>query len=60
MPSEKLVPDPESVEKWAQLPQNKPSPSAMTPMMGGLRPILWLLVLILIVIILSALAGRFS
>jgi len=32
-----LPPDPESVEKWRSLPQNKPSPAAYSPVFGGLH-----------------------
>jgi hypothetical protein len=31
-----LPPDQESVEKWRNLPQNKPSRDALPPMTGGL------------------------
>ena len=37
MPTAPLPPDPESVEKWRNMPQNKPSPHALPPMTGGLR-----------------------
>lgn len=37
MPSEPLPPDPESVEKWQAMPQNKPSKDALPPMTGGLQ-----------------------
>lgn len=57
-----LPPDPESVEKWRRLPQNKPSRDALPPMTGGLRTNRALLfgfgLLMLIALALSFLLGR--
>ena len=62
MPAEPLPPDPESVEKWRNLPQNKPSKDALPPMTGGLRLSRALLVgggiLLLLAVVLQLLAGR--
>jgi hypothetical protein len=48
-----LPPDPDSVEKWESLPQNKPSRQAFPPAAGGLglsRVLLMGLFVIIIVI----------
>ena len=62
MPAEPLPPDPESVEKWRNLPQNKPSRDALPPMTGGLRlnRALWFGfgMVLLVIVILSWLWGR--
>ncbi len=62
MPGEPLPPDPESVEKWRSLPQNKPSRHALPPMTGGLRLNRTLLlgfgIVMLALIIVSLLLGR--
>ena len=48
-----LPPDPESVEKWEALPQNKPSRQALPPAAGGLglSRVLFAGLLVVIVII---------
>ncbi len=43
MPQEELPPDPEWLEKWQKLPQNKPSHQALPPVAGGTRWSWWLL-----------------
>lgn len=62
MPAEPLPPDPESVEKWRNLPQNKPSREALPPMTGGLRLNRALLVgfgvLLLAAVVISLVLGR--
>lgn len=62
MPDDPLLPDPESVEKWRNLPQNRPSRQALPPVMGGgrLNRALWLGfgVILLAAVILSWLLGR--
>jgi hypothetical protein len=58
MPSENLPPDPDSVTKWKQLPQNAPSKEALPPMTGGTRWVWGLLILLAIVIVFGLLQGR--
>jgi hypothetical protein len=62
MPAEPLPPDPESVEKWRNLPHNKPSRDALPPMTGGLRMNRTLLLgfglLMLVAVVISLLFGR--
>lgn len=62
MPADPLPPDPESVEKWRSLPQNKPSRDALPPMTGGLRSNRALLVgfgvVMLALVVISLLFGR--
>ncbi|MFN8449007.1 MAG: hypothetical protein U0521_10525 [Anaerolineae bacterium] len=62
MPTDPLPPDPESVEKWRSLPQNKPSRDALPPATGGLRLNRALLVgfgiLMLAAVVISLLLGR--
>jgi len=62
MPDEPLPPDPDAVEKWRNLPQNKPSRQALPPMTGGLHSSRTLLIgfgiLMLVVVIISLLLGR--
>ena len=53
-----LPPDPDSVEKWQQLPQNKPSPKALPPLMGGRQQLLVFLIVLFILLVLGYLAGR--
>ena len=56
--TEPATPDPESVEKWRNLPQNNPSPKALPPMMGGSRQLTALLIFALIILVLGYLLGR--
>lgn len=62
MADEPLPPDPESVEKWQALPQNKPSKDALPPATGGLQINRMLLiglgVVMLVVVAMQLLAGR--
>lgn len=62
MPADPLPPDPDSVEKWRGLPQNKPSRDALPPATGGLRMSRALLVgfgvLMLAAVVISLLLGR--
>lgn len=55
--SESLPPDPESVEKWRNLPQNNPSPKALPPLMGGSRQLTALFIFALIILVLGYLLG---
>ncbi len=59
---EPLEADPDAVEMWRQLPQNKPSPKALPPATGGLSLNRMLLfgfgALILLAIVASLLLGR--
>ncbi|PJF27920.1 MAG: hypothetical protein CUN53_02245 [Phototrophicales bacterium] len=52
-----LPPDPDSVEKWKSLPQNKPSRQALPPAAGGLGLsrvlLLGMLVLIIVITVVS-------
>lgn len=59
---EPLPPDPDSVEKWQSMPQNKPSRDALPPATGGLslswRLLIILGIIIAVLVILSLIAGR--
>jgi hypothetical protein len=52
-PHEPLPPDPESLEKWRQLPHNRPSREALPPAAGGLRLATGLLIVFALLIILA-------
>ncbi len=57
---DKLPPDPDALEKWKNLPQNKPSKEALPPVAGGTRwlwGMLALSILVLIVLLLQRGAG---
>ncbi len=56
--TEPLPPDPESVEKWRNLPQNNPSPKALPPVMGGSRQLMLFFLFALIVLVLGYLLSR--
>jgi hypothetical protein len=62
VPTDPLPPDPESVEKWRSLPQNKPSRDALPPATGGLGMSRTLLfgfgALVLLALLISLLFGR--
>jgi hypothetical protein len=58
MMAEPLPPDPESVEKWQHLPQNKPSSKALPPLMGGRQTLALFLIIMFILLVLGYLAGR--
>jgi len=53
MPTEELPPDPDSVEKWRQMPKNQPSKDAFPPVV--LKPG-WILGFVILVGILIVLA----
>ncbi len=55
MPLVPLPPDPDSLEQWKQLPQNKPSREALPPVGGGARFAFGLLIAMAVLIILSLL-----
>jgi hypothetical protein len=59
---EPLPPDEESIEKWRNLPQNKPSRDALPPMTGGLSVNRALLIgfgiVAALIIVASLLSGR--
>ncbi|HLU10339.1 MAG TPA: hypothetical protein VK003_11770 [Oceanobacillus sp.] len=58
MMSEPATPDPESVEKWRNLPQNNPSPKALPPLMGGSQQLKALLFVAFIILVLGYLLSR--
>jgi hypothetical protein len=45
---EQLPPDSDAVEKWRNMPQNKPSREALPPLTGGSR---WLTALMIVFIV---------
>lgn len=55
-----LPPDPDSVEKWEALPQNKPSRQALPPAAGGLGLsrvlLIGLFVIIIVITVVSIVA----
>jgi hypothetical protein len=53
MSGNQLPPDPDSVEKWKQLPQNPPSKQALPPATGGMRWARWFLALLLAALIIA-------
>jgi hypothetical protein len=55
MPTDPLPPDPDSLAKWRELPQNQPSKDALPPATGGLRWTWALLFLLTALIIISLL-----
>lgn len=58
MPSEPVRPDPESLAKWQELPQNQPSKEALPPMTGGLRLAFAFLIILAILLVVGLLQGR--
>jgi hypothetical protein len=52
MPDDKLQPDADALEKWRNMPQNKPSRDALPPMMGGARWLNGLLILMALIALL--------
>jgi hypothetical protein len=58
MSREPLPPDPDSVEKWERLPQNKPSRQALPPMTSGGRMWGMLILFAFILLVLSLLLSR--
>lgn len=55
-----LPPDPESLEKWQQMPNSEPSKQAMPPATGGMRGSVKLLIALTVLIILVALLQQGS
>lgn len=53
MPSGQLPPDPDALEKWRNMPHNKPSRDAMPPMTGGTRWLVGLLTVMFIITLLT-------
>lgn len=58
MPRDPLPPDPDSLDKWKKLPQNRPSREALPPMTGGSRLALGLLLALALLIILALILQR--
>lgn len=56
--AEPIPPDPDSVEKWRNLPQNKPSSQALPPLMGGSGQLTKFLLLAFILLMLGYLLFR--
>jgi hypothetical protein len=56
MPDDPLPPDPDSLARWHDLPQNQPSKRALPPVAGGSRWVWGLLVILAVVVIVSLLA----
>ncbi|NDJ62486.1 MAG: hypothetical protein GYB67_15265 [Chloroflexi bacterium] len=54
---EPLPPDPESVEKWQNLPHNTPSKQALPPLFGGAQMTARLTGAFLIVIVILTVVG---
>jgi hypothetical protein len=54
-----LPSDPESEQKWADMPKNLPSKEALPPMVfGGQRGWLGLVILLLLLVLIGLLLGR--
>lgn len=58
MPREELPPDPDALEEWQNMPQNRPSKDALPPIGGGLRWLWWLLPLLGGLILIALLQGQ--
>lgn len=58
MPNDQLPQDPDSLARWEQLPQNKPSKEALPPVAGGMYWVFGLLIVFLIIVILGLLLGQ--
>ncbi len=58
MPQVPLPKDPDSLEKWKQLPQEPPSRQALPPMAGGSQRWLTGLLIVLAVLIILALLSQ--
>jgi hypothetical protein len=56
MPRDPLPPDPDSVEKWKQMPQNAPSRNALPPATGGMGQARWLYGLLIVMAVLIILS----
>lgn len=57
-PRAPLKPDPAAAERWAQLPQGRPSRGALPPLMGGSRALWGWMALTLVLILLALVFGR--
>lgn len=57
MPRDQLPDDPNALEKWRNMPQNKPSRESLPPVTGGLRWA-WLFVVLLVIVVLVSLLER--
>ncbi len=55
---EELPPDPDSLEKWRQMPKNLPSKQALPPVVLRTRWILWITIFIAVLILVSLLLQR--
>ena len=55
MPTDKLPPDPDAVEKWRQMPKNQPSKDALPPVVLQPGWILGFVILVGILIVLALL-----
>ena len=58
MSLEPLPTDPESLAKWRELPQNKPSKEALPPMTGGAQLAANFFIILTILLIIGLLQGR--
>jgi hypothetical protein len=58
MPTQELPPDPDSIEKWRQMPQNQPSKDSLPPVVFRPGWILGFVVLTAILIVLGLLLQR--
>lgn len=57
MPRDQLPDDPNALEKWRNMPQNKPSRESLPPVTGGLRWA-WLFIALLVIVVLFSLLER--
>jgi hypothetical protein len=48
-----LPPDPDALEKWRKMPQNKPSRDALPPVMGGTRWLAGLMMIVFIIVLIG-------
>ena len=55
MPTDPLPPDPNSLDEWQHMPQNRPSRDAHAPAMGGTRWAIGLLIIMGALLILALL-----
>ncbi|MFN8376067.1 MAG: hypothetical protein U0694_24730 [Anaerolineae bacterium] len=56
-----LPPDPESEQKWADMPKNQPSKDALPPLVfGGNRNWLWLIIFLSVLTIIGLILSRGS
>lgn len=57
MPRDQLPDDPNALEKWRNMPQNKPSRESLPPVTGGL-PWAWVFIALLVIVVLFSLLER--